>query len=209
MPSLYAPMNGVNTKQKTVYALMDGINTKQKNGYALMSGVNTKIFSSVNTYVSATLSWAHDYSGSTNSSTLTGNNLKLNFYNHGNSSVKLTITFREPIVYSALTLSIANPNLTYSASSSGSSNNIGRVELHSSNSPSDTTYPWTKSTSNNSVETAPNPIAGSGAFSGVSNSFEIVFSMWADTTKGSSLMQTTTDMLLTDITICGVPLIAA
>ncbi len=45
MPSLYLPMSGVNTKQKTIYAPMSGINTKQKAGYGLMAGVNTKVFS--------------------------------------------------------------------------------------------------------------------------------------------------------------------
>lgn len=45
MPSLYLPMSGVNTKQKTIYAPMGGINTKQKTGYGLIGGVNTKVFS--------------------------------------------------------------------------------------------------------------------------------------------------------------------
>mgnify|MGYP000738032750 FL=1 len=46
MPSLYAPMGGVNTKQKSVWGLISGVNTKMKNGWGLLSGVNTKIFNS-------------------------------------------------------------------------------------------------------------------------------------------------------------------
>ena len=56
MPSLYAPMSGINTKQKSIWGLMSGVNTKMKNGYGLMSGVNKKIFSGI-------IEWTYALSG--------------------------------------------------------------------------------------------------------------------------------------------------
>lgn len=43
MPSLYAPVNGVDTKIKSVYGLMNGVNAKMKSGYALVGGANSKV----------------------------------------------------------------------------------------------------------------------------------------------------------------------
>lgn len=209
---IYLPMSGVNTKQKTVYASMSGVNTKMKTGYGPINGVNTKVFSGINHYT-ASISGEDVYGRGTvtNTSTLTGGNLHVQTSVRTSSNqsamfaVILHIIFEDEIPYSDLSLNMVSPSMVYSTSDSSSSTNSGGIVLRDEINRSNAVSVWHVSSFGSRTYTTPNPTTGSGAFSGTSKQFAIEFSIYS--TKAGAAMSG--DVLLSNITICGVPLIAA
>ncbi len=178
MPSLYAPMSGVNTKQKSVWGLMSGVNTKMKNGYGLMSGVNTKIFDSgvlavySNTIKSGDSGFTINYSVGPTGLTCTSRLVTVNTSGvHGDGWISFLLNFSNSLTFNAGELNpvstqplaitasgIAGRGCTGSAaayfSHSNSGDDLHPIHNHSAASMS-TAIPYTNYYTNANINTSP------------------------------------------------------